>query len=521
MHRYLWKRIASISALASVAVLLPGIARAAEWMEASSDHFVIYAQESGGEIKRLADKLERYHAAMALALRVTTPVPSPSNRVTIFVVRNGQEVRTLYRGERDANSSNYVTGFYLANAGGSVAIVPDIQNSSDETDASMVSLLHEYAHHFLASANLPPRPRWFTEGVAEFYAASRIDQDGSVALGRPAWLRFNELFGQKHLTAVELFDPAEYEKHKTYGYDAFYGKSWLLYHYLTFEPSRKGQLDKYVALLDAGKDQRDAAQEAFGSFDTLEYNLDRYMLARTMTSLTIPAALLHVGAVKVRPLPPGENAIMPALIRTKRGVGSPEAANAVLALARPIAAQYPHDTLVLSELAEAEFDAGHDKEAIDAADAALAIDPATVNAYIQKGYALFREAKGADNRQAAYDKAVAPFLKLNHVENDNPIPLIYFYRSFAEQGKRPTDLALSGLIRAMELAPFDMDLRMMLGQAFLARGQTRDARVVLLPVANNPHENAGSKAARAIVTQIDKDPNWKGDGVEAVLAGAS
>lgn len=521
MHRKLWRRIASISALLTVGSLCPANAHAAGWMQASSDHFVIYAQDSESDITRFATQLERYQAAMVLALHATAPVPSPSNRLTIFVLRDGATLRTLYRGDGDANSSNYIGGFYLPNAGGSVAFVSNLQGNGAEPDPSMTALLHEYAHHFLAAANTPPRPRWFEEGVAEFFAASKFNQDGSVGLGRPAWLRYGELFSEKHLTAVQLFDPVEYEKRKTYGYDAFYGKSWLLYHYLTFEPSRKGQLDTYLSLLDAGKDQRAAAEQAFGSFDTLEYNLDRYMIKRTMESLTFPAALLPAGTVKVRPLTTGESAIMPALVRSKRGVDSPQAAADVLALARPIAAQYPHDAAVLSELAEAEYDAGHDKEAVTAADAALAIDPATVNAYVQKGYALFRQAKDAKDPQTAYTAAVAPFLKLNRIENDNPLPLIYFYRSFAEQGQKPTDLALSGLIRAMQLAPFDMSLRMNLGRAFLARGQTRDARVVLLPVANSPHDGDLGKTARAIVEQIDKDPNWKGDGVDAVVAAAT
>ncbi|WP_395328141.1 DUF1570 domain-containing protein [Novosphingobium sp. BL-8H] len=521
MHRKLWKRLASIMALSSAGLLGAGSADAAPWMEASSDHFVIYAQESESDITRFAAQLERYQAAMALALHATAPVPSSSNRVTIFVLRDENTLRALYRGDRDLKTSNYIGGFYAASAGGSVAFVSDLQTSGGDPDRSMAALLHEYAHHFMAISNSPSRPRWFNEGIAEFFAASKFDQDGSVRLGQPAWMRFNELFAEKHMTAVEVLDPMEYEKRKTYGYDAFYGKSWLLYHYLTFEPTRKGQLDTYLTLLDAGTDQRQAAERAFGSLDTLEYNLDRYMLKRTMESLTIPASLLQVGTVKVRPLADGESAIMPALIRSKRGVGSSENAEAVLALARPVAAQYPHDAAVLSELAEAEYDAGHDKEAIAAADAALAIDPARVNAYVQKGYALFRLAKDANNPQEAYTQAVAPFLKLNRVENDNPIPLIYFFRSFAEQGKRPTDLALSGLIRAMEVAPFDNDLRIMLGQAFLARGQLKDAKIVLLPVANSPHESENARAARALVTRIDTDPNWKGDGAAGVAASAA
>ncbi len=36
------------------------------------------------------------------------------------------------------------------------------------------------------------------------------------------------------------------------GIAVFYGKSWLLYHYLTFEPTRKGQLLTYQRKLIEG-----------------------------------------------------------------------------------------------------------------------------------------------------------------------------------------------------------------------------------------------------------------------------
>lgn len=519
MNRKLWKRIASVLALSAGSLGGPGVAHAA-WIEASSDHFVIYADDNASEIRRFAGQLESYQAAMALALGSNAPVPSPSNRVTVYVVRNETAVRALYRSDGDTKASRNVAGFYFPNAGGSVAVVSSIQTSNGQLDFSMIALLHEYAHHFLISSNASSRPRWFNEGAAEFFASSRFDTDGSVWLGRPAQHRAAELYEAMDVRASELLDPAEYDKRKHDGFDAFYGKSWLLYHYLTFEPSRKGQLEKYLTLLDAGKGQREAGLEAFGDFKELERGLDRYLAANKMSTLKFPASLLKIGTVNLRPLTAGEAAIMPALVRSKRGIHSPEEADMVVAMARPLAAQYPRDAMVLSELAEAEYDAGHDKEAIAAADAALAIDPRRVNAYVQKGYALFRMAKDADDQQAAFAKAVTPFIKLNRIENDHPIPLIYFYRSFVEQGKKPTDLALSGLIRAMELAPFDMGLRMNLGQAFLARGQMADARIALLPVANNPHESGMSRAARALVARIDADPNWKGDGAAAVMAGA-
>jgi tetratricopeptide (TPR) repeat protein len=183
--------------------------------------------------------------------------------------------------------------------------------------------------------------------------------------------------------------------------------------------------------------------------------------------------------------------------------------------ARAIAAKYPDDAAVLAALAECEYDAGHDKEAVVAADTAIKRDPSQVNAYVQKGYALFREAednKGDDKeRAAAYKTARAPFIALNRLENDHPLPLIYFYRSFVEQGEQPPKLAVDGLIRAVELAPFDLGLRMTLGTTLLRLGRSPEARTVLGPVANNPHGGGMSTFAHNLIERMANDPAWKGE----------
>lgn len=477
----------------------------APWLEAASEHFVIYAQDSERDITRFSQQLERYHAGMALLLDSKAPAPSPSNRVTVYVVRNTKQVQELHGGD-----NKFLGGFYVPNAGGSLAIVPTVDTGNGSATMSMVVLLHEYAHHFLISSSSMSMPRWFSEGAAEFFASAKFETDGGLSLGRPAYHRAGELFYAKDVKVAELLDPAEYDRHKHTTYDAFYGKSWLLYHYLTFNKGRAGQLARYVDLLRGGKGQREAAVEAFGDFAVLERELDKYMQAR-MTSIGLTAATVPVGAIRVRPLAPGEAAMMPVRIRSKRGVTS-EAAKPLLADARAVAARYPGDATVLAALAECEYDAGNDKEAIAAADAALAIDPAQVNAYVQKGLALFRMAPEADDTEAAYKAARAPFIALNRIENDHPLPLVYFYRSYVEQGREPTALALSGLIRATQLAPFDLGLRMNLGAALLRAGRPQDARAILLPVAYDPHGGGGADHARKIIDRIDKDPTWKGEG---------
>lgn len=230
----------------------------------------------------------------------------------------------------------------------------------------------------------------------------------------------------------------------------------------------------------------------------------------------VPANMLSIGPVEIAPLSAGAAAIMPVQVRSRRGV-STEAAQKVVADARIIAARFPDDPAVLTALSEAEFDAGNDQAAIAAADAALKLDPSQTNAYIQKGYALFHLAETADDKAAAYKRARAPFIALNRREPDHPIPLIYFYRSFVAQGLAPTPLAVDGLARAAQLAPFDLDVRMMLGATLIRTGWRDEARTILQIVANAPHRRVLSDAASRMIARLDSEPKWTGEGLDAMM----
>lgn len=498
--------------------LWPAVARA-EWLEASSAHFVIYADASESNARRFSEQLERYHAAMALLIGAKDSAPpSPSNRVTVYVVRNESAVRALYG--KEEKDSRFIAGFYRPGAGRSLAVVPEITAANGQSSFSMIILLHEYAHHFMISSNSWPMPRWMSEGGAEFFASTRFDGKGGIMLGGPAMHRAGELFMAADVKAADLLDPTEYDKRPKRSQDAFYGKSWLLYHYLTFEKTRSGQLQRYVDLLTTGKTMREAGLEAFGDFQVLERELDRYLTRTRMSVLSLKPEMLKIEPTTLRRLRPGEAAIMPVRVRSSVGVRTEEAAAAILVQARAIAARFPADAAVLSALAEAEYDAGNNKEATAAADAALAIDPGQVNAYVQKGYALFRVAADAPDRAVAYRAARKPFLDLNALENDHPIPLMYFYSSYVRQGAEPTDNALSGLIRAMQVAPFDIGLRLNLATALIKVGRQREAKIVLRPVAYDPHRHGAAETAQKMLTRLESEPGWRGAGMDSMMAGS-
>lgn len=351
------------------------------------------------------------------------------------------------------------------------------------------------------------KPRWYDEGAAEFFASASFERDGSLWIGRPAEHRAGDLAFADPVHVRELIDPALYEQKKVKGYDTFYAKSWALFHYLFFTEGRRGQLNTYLVNLAQGMEQKAAGEAAFGDLDQLEKELKAYLRQPRMTALKLPPDKLAIGPVTLRPLTAGEAAIMPLQIRSQRGVDSEEAA-VLLAEARLVAAKYPEDPGVLTSLAEAEFDAGNDAEAIAAADAAIARDPARANAYVQKGYALFRQAEEAeaDKRKAAYAAAIKPFVALNALENDHPLPLIFFYRAQVQQGKEPNENARAALERAAVLAPFDHGLQINAGMMLLGEGKIAFARAMLSAVAANPHGGWAAAKAKQLIAAIGNAP---------------
>jgi Flp pilus assembly protein TadD len=484
-----------LTSAAALYLFVSGHALADDWREASSDHFVIYAEEDEKEIRKYSDRLERYHSAMSSVLKSNKVKPSPSGRVTIYVVRNERIVRKLYG---SGDNARYIGGFYSPRAGGSLAIIPPIDITGAEASKSELVLMHEYAHHFMAVNTTYLVPRWYGEGYAEFFATAKFEKDGAVGLGLPANHRANELFEARDVSIEQLLDSKLYRANKSQGYDNFYGRAWALFHYLFTDAERRKQLVDYLNRLNKGEAELAAATAAFGDLKALDKSLDKYIKQRQWNYLRIRPDWMTVGPITVRRLSEGEAASMPIRIRSKRGVDEKTAAEVVVD-AREVAAKYPDEPAVQAALAEAEFDAGNDEAAIVAADKALAVAPTNMTALIQKGYALTRMADEAGT-EVAWKAARKHFISVNKIENDHPIPLVYYYLSFLKQGKEPRKDALDGLEWALELAPYDNGVRMMVARRQMEEKRFADAIRTISPLAYNPHAGEDNPAIALLDT---------------------
>ncbi len=286
--------------------------------------------------------------------------------------------------------------------------------------------------------------------------------------------------------------------------EAFYGRGWLLTHYLTFEPSRKGQLNAYLKAINAGEKSLPAARRIFGDLKRLDAEIGKYVMRSRLPFLRYSPAEIPIGPVRIRELSPGEDAMMELKIRSRRGVDLAEAKE-LLPKMRKAAAPFPKDPAVQATLAEAEFDARNYAEAKAAADRALAADPKHVDALVYEGRALMAKATAAKASDAATWREVRRwFATANKADPEDAEPLFFYYDSYNAQGIPPTRIAAAGLLKAFDLVPQDRGLRMLVARQYLIDGKAEEARSALRAVAYDPHGGELGKAAATLLAILEK-----------------
>lgn len=477
--------------LLATTALLAASGADGKWYQASSKHFVVYAEDNEASVKAFTEQLERFDKAIRVWHVAPEDVRGPSARVTIYLLNDVGAIERL-------SGRESVAGFYEARAGDSVAFSP--RSGSGDLSPRAI-LFHEYTHHWMLTnwtdAAMPP---WFVEGFAELHATALFRSNAVIFGAVPLYRRYT--IGQMNLMPMDRmlkFDLGRLSPAET---DALYSHGWALTHYLTFDPERRKLLANYIATLNSGKSASPANLVADGG--NLDLLLDNYVRRKTLPSASIGFDQLPIGTVEVRSLTPAEEAIMPAVILSQRGVSAKNAA-AATALARRLAAPFPNDAAAQNELAEAEYDlcssdtaapASCFTQAEAAADRALAANPKSIHAMLYKGLAQVEGLqRGKVTDPARWLAARRWFLAANRIDTEAPQPLIAYYDSFSAAGVAPNANAQAGLIYAYRLAPYDSDLRLRAAAVYVRQGKLPDARIAIAPVAYNI--DAGSTATRA------------------------
>jgi tetratricopeptide (TPR) repeat protein len=466
----------------------------AEWQQAKTRHFIIYADAETADLQGYATKLERFDQAVRIARKMADPPLTDAGRLTIYAFKD------IAAFDRLLETGSGIYGVYFARASGSLAYVARNTPHGPGELTSDIVFFHEYTHHLMLQGSSAYYPPWLREGFAEFLSTADIGENGTVTFGGAANHRSAGVYAPDHDFPVSAMVGDSYRSLDGWQWELLYSRGWLLTHYLTFEPTRKGQLERYVAEIQAGHTPLESARTAFGDLLQLDHDLDEYARRRSLSGISIQTDPAKIGSIAIRPLTEAEVAILPVQMESDFGV-SPGTADRVAGKARRVESRFSDDPVVEGALAEAEYDADHYSTSVEAAERALAADPNNVHALIYKGRALMKEAKDKPT-DANWEDIRSWFILANHLDAENPEPLKLYYQSFKEASAAPTPGAVRGLLYALVLAPQDDKLRLLAVRQLLLDRRVPEAKIAFGPLASDPHAREFHSTAQDIVAAM-------------------
>jgi hypothetical protein len=245
------------------------------WIEIDSPHFRVVTEQPEDAARQMVVDLENLRY---ISNRVRGAQSLDGPPLTIVAIGKSS-FRALRLPEHWGGAFSLSRYGYAA-----LASLGDYARSSDESDFSRATILHEY-HHFLMhySPTTMSYPRWYDEGMSEYWS-SLVIQDGMAWFGKGtgrerglADASGDVTFKTKWLfSSPRLIFDNEPENVTETGW--FYAQSSYAIHYFNSSPELRRQLADYLRLHNMGLSQDRAVQLAFKkSYAELDKDLVYYV----------------------------------------------------------------------------------------------------------------------------------------------------------------------------------------------------------------------------------------------------
>ena len=480
----------TLAALAATACVGPHVPRAAleGWHSVAVGDVRVVAEASARETELLASHLAGFDAAFAHLLGRRLAAQRPT---TIFLIR-GRELA----GRFGLGSS--AAGWAFGTLEASYASV-----HSRARVETRLTLFHEYTHLLLARQRESRMPRWYNEGLAEYFSTLAV-RDGALVVGSVPFERLGWLAASGPMPLDRLFGEVDLTHPKEVG--GFYSTAWALVHYRLGTPRGRGELSRFERELAQGVPLDAARERAFGrSFDALAAELSTYIdyLRRGVSASVVldPSQIQIAEPPAPAPLAAFEVArelglLALALTEESREEGEE---GGLLALSRALLETAvegdPGNARVRAGLAYARVLSG------DAESAAAGIDRALRDA---SGDAeVLWHAGQIALAGGALDEAEARFRGALALDPRFASAWLGLGRALDRAGD--TDAALEALARARSLA-WSAALDLEIGRLHLAAGRNDEALAVLQPLARDPHGGRTAERAAELLREADLEP---------------
>jgi hypothetical protein len=535
------------------------------WRVAETDHVLFYARADEKQVARVARNLERLHFLLSILLNRVGREEN-TIKVSVTQIGDGADFRNMRLGHarwqegpfpksfpdeyyydprddgpvlattRDDQKIILQRGYDLwtvpipmpdgarpeqAFPGSSVTPLSagTLSRKADEIAFAATAegrLYAGFAQNYLLTYFPAAYPRWYLDGFGEMFSTFAPDKEGVLEYGRApdGFGKVMEWYGRYRLADVLS---GKYLTERSSKTDWTPYHAWSLVHLLFFSDEWRQPLHAYLAAVAHGAPPGGAAA-ALGDVARLEREWRTYHGKKVpFEKLTYPSS--RIGEPLVRQLTRDQadflerRLVMGARVEiaAARPGEEDEQADALerrtkwLADLRSDAAGNPDRLDLQLLLAEAACRSEAWSDCLVAADRTLALAPRNGSALAWKGTALAAEAASLAEPQRTRQLAAArvAIVRANRADPEAPLPLLAYYRTFADERGKPPDLAVLGLVKAETIAPAASETRLLLGSALARRGTDAEAKRILTPLTNGAHDTPERPEATAILARME------------------
>jgi len=484
-------------------------AQAADWRQASSEHYVVYAKLEDSDLRALVQRMEDFHRLLEVTL---APQNAPRRRAHIYLEQSAGKISEKLRGD--------ISGF--------AGSLPEMAFSYSQYRPGQDPQVRYYALHyaqtqlFLTNGFYRTNSVWVRDGVPAFFKTVQIGEDGEFLLGAPD-ARFDKRgelspgFIEGMLSLERL--PAHHAARLTY-YLMAKQLAWVL----LMNPENTPRLHRYFDAYNSGLPPAQAG-DALGGLEPLRLAInalrtaDEEELAQALRPIALPE---RPAKIETREMRPDEIDLIELRIERLVGTRIERTAKRL----KRLADRHPNSADVWYEYAAAEFtrvrrsapggdvlrgfgfSAGQitvvanpysDRVALAAVRQALKLDPdhAAANVLLAE-IQLRRLVESDDGIEAADFDAVREALRPMAIEPElYPLAAAVMFQSRIEEGVTPLPEELELLGRAFRANPAVRELRYAYAVAMARQGKGEEARVLLSSMLNDPVYREAAQRALA------------------------
>ncbi len=461
------------------------------WVEVRSPHFVAYSDAGETEARRILEGFEGMRSVFNAALPgIKVDLHKP---VIVIVAANEASMRRFVPDQFAGKDPKRPSGLYMRGRERDLAILR--LDANHQEDQPFAVVFHEYTHAIVHN-NFSALPTWLDEGIAEFYGATELHSK-RVYLGRIRLRHLDTLRrGRMPLKAILQVDHGSPEYMEGSKANLFYAQSWAMVHYLFLdEEARKaGTFAAYLRALSSQPDPLAAADEGFGGLAKFEGRIAQYLSRSSHSFMDLPLQVtLSDKDFRVRPVSEAEALVVRAEVLAHSN--KEEEAGLLLDQAKALGPGLPQVQagLALAALRKGEW---------RGAERAFRIAQESGSTDFRVPLHLAELAlQGVTDPPASPEVILGWLEEARRLEPDFPGIHLAFCR-FHARDPRDTEKAIQAGMKAIQMAPSDITMRLNFGGVLLTLGREEEAKELGRQVARMASEAWEKQASASYQAQL-------------------